>query len=282
MFAPGPILQETRMNTQPAAHRVPPVFVSHGSPMLAVEPGAAGAMLAQLGRDLPRPRAVLVVSAHWEAPGPVVGTNPRPGVIHDFYGFPRQLYELDYPAPGAPTVALRAAELLREAGLDPRGSDTRGLDHGAWVPLRYLYPAADLPVAQLAVSPARGARFHLDLGRALAPLADEGVLVLGSGGVTHNLGEFRGQPADTPAPDWVVDFGDWAAARLAAGDSDAVVDYRRSGPAALRNHPTEEHFLPLLVALGAAGIGARGRRLPAGTTYGILVMDAFVFEPPLA
>ena len=263
-------------------NRVPPVFVSHGSPMLAVEPGAAGAMLARLGTELPRPRAVLAVSAHWEAPGPLVGAASRPKVIHDFYGFPRQLYELDYAAPGAPTLAFRAAELLREAGLAPRASDTRGLDHGAWVPLRYLYPAADVPVAQLAISPARGARFHLDLGRALAPLAEEGVLVLGSGGVTHNLGEFRGQPADTPAPDWVVEFGAWVAARLAAGDADALVDYRRSAPAALRNHPTEEHFLPLLVALGAAGVGARGRRVPGGTSYGILVMDAYVFESALA
>jgi 4,5-DOPA dioxygenase extradiol len=250
--------------------------------MLAVEPGAAGAMLSRLGTDLPRPTAVVAVSAHWEAPGPVLGANPRPQVIHDFYGFPRELYALDYAAIGAPTLAFRAAELLREAGLDPRVSDTRGLDHGAWVPLRYLYPAADIPVVQLAVSPARGARYHLDLGRALAPLADEGVLVLGSGGVTHNLGEFRGQPVDTPAPDWVVEFGAWVADRLAAGDDEALVDYRSRGPDALRNHPTEEHFLPLLVALGAAGPGARGRRIPGGVTYGILVMDAFVFDPPLA
>jgi 4,5-DOPA dioxygenase extradiol len=269
------------MNAQ-STQRVPPVFVSHGSPMLAVEPGAAGAMLARLGGDLPRPKAVLAVSAHWEAPDPVVGANPRPRVIHDFYGFPRELYELDYAAPGAPALAFRAAELLREAGLDPHGSDTRGLDHGAWVPLRYLYPDADLPVAQLAISPARGARYHLDLGRALAPLADEGVLILGSGGVTHNLREFRGQPADTPAPEWVVDFGAWVAERLAAGDADALVDYRRRGPGAVRNHPTEEHFLPLLVALGAAGLGGRGRRVPGGTSYGILVMDAFVFESLLA
>jgi 4,5-DOPA dioxygenase extradiol len=250
--------------------------------MLAVEPGAAGAMLARLGSDLPRPRAVLAVSAHWEAPGPVLGATSRPQVIHDFYGFPRELYALDYAAPGAPTLAFRAAELLREAGLDPRASDSRGLDHGAWVPLRYLYPAADIPVVQLAISPARGARYHLELGRALAPLVDEGVLILGSGGVTHNLGEFRGQPADTPAPDWVVEFGAWVAARLAAGDGDALVDYRRRGPDALRNHPTEEHFLPLLVALGAAGVGATGRRIPGGITYGILVMDAFVFDSPLA
>jgi len=269
------------MSAHPA-NRVPPVFVSHGSPMLAVEPGAAGAMLARLGSDLPRPRAVLAVSAHWEAPGPVLGATSRPQVIHDFYGFPRELYALDYAAPGAPTLAFRAAELLREAGLDPRASDSRGLDHGAWVPLRYLYPAADIPVVQLAISPARGARYHLELGRALAPLVDEGVLILGSGGVTHNLGEFRGQPADTPAPDWVVEFGAWVAARLAAGDGDALVDYRRRGPDALRNHPTEEHFLPLLVALGAAGVGATGRRIPGGITYGILVMDAFVFDSPLA
>lgn len=262
----------------PSVGRVPPVFVSHGSPMLAVEPGVAGPMLARLGADLPRPKAILAVSAHWEAAGPVVGAARRPPIIHDFYGFPRELYQLGYAAPGAPALALRTAELLRQAGLDPRASDSRGLDHGAWVPLRYMYPAADIPVAQLAVSPARGARFHFELGRALAPLADEGVLVLGSGGVTHNLGEFRGQPVDAPAREWVVGFGEWVAAALAAADADALSDYRQRGPQAARNHPTEEHFLPLLVALGAAGAGVAGRRVPGGIDYGILVMDAFVFD----
>jgi 4,5-DOPA dioxygenase extradiol len=258
---------------------VPPLFVSHGAPTLALEPGAAGPMLTGLGVQQPRPLAILVVSAHWEAPGPLVSAAVRPKTIHDFYGFPESLYTLRYEAPGAPALAARVAGLLTGAGLRPRISDDRGLDHGAWIPLQYMYPAADIPVTQLTVSPARGAAFHLEVGRALAPLADEAVLVLGSGGITHNLGEFRGQPAEAPAPAWVSEFADWAAAALAAGDADALVHYRQRGPQAARNHPTEEHYLPLLVALGAAGDGARGRRIPGGFSHGVLAMDAFVMDP---
>ncbi len=259
-------------------NRMPPVFVSHGSPLLAVEPGDVGPMLAGLGVELPRPEAILVVSAHWEAPEPTVSTSPRPRVIHDFYGFPPALYDLGYDAPGAPALALQASGLLQDAGMAPRLSSSRGLDHGAWMPLRYLYPIADIPVTQLAISPAHGAAFHLGLGHALAPLAAEGVLILGSGGLTHNLGAFHGQAADAPAPDWVTEFADWAAESLASGDAGALADYRVRGPQAARNHPTEEHFLPLLVALGAAGEGATGRRVRGGVTHGVLAMDAFVFE----
>ena len=167
--------------------RIPTVFVSHGAPTLALEPAEAGAMLARLGRELPRPQSILVVSAHWEAERPTVSTAALPRTIHDFYGFPRELYSLSYGAPGAPRLAQRVTELLAAAGIGCDEAPDRGLDHGAWVPLRYLYPEADVPVTQLAVSPGLGAAHHLELGRALAPLADEGVLVLGSGALTHNL-----------------------------------------------------------------------------------------------
>jgi 4,5-DOPA dioxygenase extradiol len=257
---------------------VPPVFVSHGAPTLAIEPGEAGPMLAHLGAQLPRPTAILVVSAHWEAARPAVSTAPWPRTIHDFYGFPRELYSLHYGPPGAPALAARVAGLLQQRGMDCDASADRGLDHGAWVPLGYLYPAADIPVTQLAVSPALGTAHHLALGRALVPLAQEGVLVLGSGGLTHNLRELRPDAADDPPPSWVGEFADWAAAAIAAGDADALVDYRRRAPQACRNHPTEEHYLPLLVALGAAGAGAAGTRLPGGVSYGVLAMDAFVFR----
>jgi len=259
--------------------RIPPVFVSHGSPMLAVEPGTAGPMLRALAAQLPRPEAILVVSAHWETAAPTVSRAQAPRILHDFHGFPPALYELDYEAPGAPALAGRTYSLLERAGLGAMLSDDRGLDHGAWVPLRYLYPDADLPVTQLSVVPGRGAAWHLGLGRALQPLADEGVLVLGSGGLTHNLGEFRGRAADAPAPGWVSEFADWTAARLAAGEADALAAYRELAPHARRNHPTEEHLLPLLVALGAAGAGATGARVPGGVTYGVLAMDAFVMRP---
>ena len=256
-----------------------PLFVSHGAPTLAIEPGQAGDMLARLGSGLPRPRAILVVSAHWEAPASVVSAAPWPRTIYDFYGFPSELYSLCYPAPGDPELASRVAGLLARSNLACETSADRGLDHGAWIPLRFLYPQADVPVTQLALSPARGAAWHLELGRALAPLARDGVLVLGSGGLTHNLREFRAHAPDDDAPAWVREFADWAAAAMATGDHAVLADYRRRAPHAVRNHPTEEHFLPLLVALGAAGEGATGTRIPGGVTYGVLSMDAFVMQP---
>jgi len=255
------------------------VFVSHGAPTLALEPAEAGAMLARLGRELPRPESILVVSAHWEAARPAVSAAVLPRTIHDFYGFPRELYSLSYDAPGAPRLAARVTELLSASGIDCDESPDRGLDHGAWVPLRYLYPQADVPVTQLAVSPGLGAAHHFQLGRALAPLANEGVLVLGSGSLTHNLREVRFDAPAEPVPEWVTAFADWAGAAVTAGDAAALVDYRRRGPHACRNHPSDEHFLPLLVAMGAAGEGAAGTRIPGGVSLGVLAMDAFVFSP---
>lgn len=256
--------------------RIPPLFVSHGAPTLALEPGRAGAMLTRLGRDLPRPESILVVSAHWEAAAAVVSAALQPATIHDFHGFPAGLYELHYAAPGAPALAARVAALLGAAKIGCQVVPDRGLDHGAWIPLRFMYPQADIPVTQLAVSPVRGAAWHLALGQALAPLAGEGVLVLGSGGLTHNLRELRMHAPDDEAPDWVREFADWITEAIEAGDAAALVDYRARGPQAARNHPTEEHLLPLLVALGAAGADAAGRRLAGGVTYGVLAMDAFV------
>jgi 4,5-DOPA dioxygenase extradiol len=258
---------------------IPPVFVSHGAPVLALDPGQAGAMLSRLGREQPRPRAILVVSAHWEAPAPVVGVAPLPRTIYDFYGFPRELYSLCYPAPGAPDLGAEVATLLAHGGIACETSAERGLDHGAWIPLRFMHPRADIPVTQLSVSPGRGAAWHLALGRALAPLAHAGVLVLGSGGLTHNLRELRAHAPADEAPVWVREFSDWVAAAISAGDHDALVDYRRRAPHGARNHPTDEHFLPLLVALGAAGEGATGVRVPGGVSYGVLAMDAFVMQP---
>jgi 4,5-DOPA dioxygenase extradiol len=260
-------------------NRLPTLFISHGAPTLALEPGQAGAMLRRLGSTLPRPEAILVVSAHWETPGPAVSAADWPRTIHDFHGFPRELYSLSYGAPGAPDLARRAAGLLESAGMDCSEASDRGLDHGAWVPLRYLYPEADIPVTQLAVSPTLGAAHHLALGRALESLAEEGVLLLGSGGLTHNLREVRMDATAVDAPDWVHAFADWTAAAVAAGDAAALVDYRRRGPHACRNHPSEEHFLPLLVAMGAAGEAATGARVSGGISHHALSMDAFVFTP---
>jgi 4,5-DOPA dioxygenase extradiol len=258
---------------------LPSLFVSHGSPMLALQDSPARRFLQQLGQTLPRPQAILVVSAHWEtAGGPAVSLAQQPETIHDFGGFPRALFEMQYPAPGAPEAAELAAALLASAGIPVGRSATRGLDHGAWVPLRLMYPDADIPVAQLSIvrgaSPAR----HEAMGRALAALREEGVLILASGSLTHNLHEFRGQGVDAPVPGWVSEFGAWMQARLEADDRAALLDYRRAAPYAAENHPTDEHLLPLFVAMGAAGEGAHATQVHASFEHGILAMDAYAFS----
>ena len=256
---------------------LPSVFVSHGAPTLPLAPSPAREFLAGLGGVLGRPQAILCISAHWETAAPAVSTAEHPGTVHDFYGFPERLYALRYPAPGAPELARRTAALLAGAGLACTADPAQGLDHGAWVPLLLMYPAADVPTAQLSVQMPLGPAHHLALGRALAPLREEGVLVLGSGGATHNLAELSRAAPDAPPPPHVTAFEAWLAERAEAGDEESLVDYRRKAPAAARVHPREEHFLPFFVAFGAAGKGARGRRLHDSFSYGALSMAAFAF-----
>jgi 4,5-DOPA dioxygenase extradiol len=256
---------------------LPSLFLSHGAPTLPLTDAPARGFLSGLGGRLPQPKAILVISAHWETEQPVVSAVARNATIHDFYGFPRPLYELTYPAPGAPSLALEIAELLRASGLDCGVDNARGLDHGAWVPLRLMYPPAEIPVLQLSIQPHLGPAHHLRLGRALTRLRGEGVLIIGSGSLTHDLSEFRGQALDAPAPEWVTGFADWFADKLVAGETDLLVDYRRQAPFAAKNHPTDEHLLPLFAALGAAGASWRAERLHASTTYGILRMDVYAF-----
>ena len=258
---------------------LPTLFVSHGSPMLALQDSPARRFLQALGKTLPRPKAIVVVSAHWEtAGGPAVSLARQPATIHDFGGFPRALFEMRYPAPGAPDTAERAAALLEAAGVPVGRSADRGLDHGAWVPLRLMYPDADIPVAQLSVVRGAGPAVHERIGRALAALREEGVLVLASGSLTHNLYEFRGQGVDAPVPDWVSGFEAWMKARLESSDRAALLDYREAAPFAVRNHPTDEHLLPLFVAMGAAGPDARATQLHSSFEHGILAMDAYAFD----
>jgi 4,5-DOPA dioxygenase extradiol len=258
---------------------LPVVFVSHGSPMHALEAGAAGEVWAALGRDLPRPRAIVIVSAHWETDVPVLTGAERPETIHDFYGFPQPLYRIRYPAPGAPELAARTAGLLGEAGFAPRVDPARGLDHGAWSPLLHAYPAADVPVVQLSLQSALGTRHHLALGRALAPLAAEGVLLVGSGHMTHNLRDWMRTAGAAPPAAYVLEFQAWVAARIAARDLAALADYRTRAPHAARAHPSEEHFLPLFFALGAAAPAGASERLYDGVDGGALAMDAWLFRP---
>ena len=254
----------------------PSYFISHGSPMFAIEPGRLGPLLSERGRQLRDVRAVLVVSPHWQTRGLRISAAPAPETIHDFGGFPAALYQLQYRPPGQPEIAADAARLLAQAGFDVSLDPARGLDHGAWVPLRHLLPKADVPVFQVSLPIGFNAGDALRLGRALAPLRARGVAIIGSGSMTHNLYEFRQTIND---PEYAQRFTDWVRAAVAGRKLSALVDYRQQAPQATRAHPTEEHFLPLFVAWGAAGGQALAERVVAGFEAGALAMDSYRFAP---
>ncbi len=254
-----------------------PIFISHGAPTLILEDSPGRDFLAGLGQRIGRPTAVLAVSAHWTTAQPMVSSAIAPKTVHDFYGFPESLYALRYPAPGAPALAHRVIELLRGSGIDGGLDSDKGLDHGAWIPLMLMYAHATIPVAQLSVQPQRSAADHIALGRALAPLRDEGVLIVASGGAVHNLGHFRIDAREETAP-WANAFADWLDEALTAGDEDAVAYWKERCPEARLAHPTDEHFLPLPVALGAAGPKAHAERLHSGFEHGNLGMQAYAFH----
>ncbi|MSQ88166.1 MAG: dioxygenase [Betaproteobacteria bacterium] len=252
---------------------MPTLFLSHGSPMHALQPGEVRHVWEKLARGLPRPQAVLIASAHWETKIATLTASEKPETIHDFYGFPKPLYQIQYPAPGAPELAARAVELLGQKNIPAATDPGRGLDHGAWSPLLYLYPQADVPVVQISVQTGLGPKHHLELGRALAPLADEGVLILGSGHLTHNLGDrSNGEPTA-----YAREFQDWVKQRIDRHALDELADYRKLTPNGVRAHPTDEHFLPLFVALGAARQDYQAERLYDGIEMGALAMDAYLF-----
>lgn len=259
--------------------RLPTLFVSHGSPMEALDAGATGRAWRRIADALPRPRAIVMLSAHWSAPVTLVGAAARLKTIHDFYGFPQPLYEIQYPASGAPELAQSLGAHL-QAQSWPAGLDAhRGLDHGAWVPLRYMYPDADIPVVPMSIDARQGPEFHLRFGQAIAGAIDDDVLLVGSGSLTHNLRDFRAGVASTPQ--YVPDFQQWVYDRLQNGNTDELLDYRRLAASGVRAHPTEEHLIPLFVALGAAaGSGAAPamRREFAEVDHGILAMDVYCFD----
>ena len=259
---------------------MPSLFVSHGSPMLVLDESAAHHFLKRLPQIVSRPRDILVVSAHWEHDIPAVSLATRPETIHDFGGFPKTLYEMRYPAPGAPDLAGRTAVLLESAGFDVERDETRGLDHGAWIPLKLIYPDADIPVTQLAIQPHLGPEHHLRIGNALRPLRDAGTLILASGAITHDLEAFfqGGFERDAEAPEWVNAFSEWVAQAIDEGRLNDLLNYRELAPFGVRNHPTEEHFLPLFVACGAASDSMAAERLHKSAAYGVLAMDAFAMR----
>lgn len=255
--------------------RPPSLFVSHGAPTFALEPGQAGPALTALGRTLPRPEAVLVVSPHWMTPNPRVGLAAQPQTIHDFGGFDPALYRIDYPARGHPALACKALDALTAAGWPAIADERRGLDHGAWVPLLHLYPRAEVPVFQVALPWRLDADAAWAFGQALAPLADDGVLIVGSGSLTHNLGDFRGGHGSELA--YVRAFAGWVREAVAASNGARLRRTLDEAPHAARAHPTPEHFWPLLVAAGAAPAGQPWRMVDGGIAHGMLAMDAVVF-----
>jgi 4,5-DOPA dioxygenase extradiol len=259
---------------------MPTLFVSHGSPMLAVADSAARRFLQALGPRLPTPAAVVVVSAHYDTAAPEVTAAARPETIHDFGGFPDELYRLRYPAPGSPELARAIADRLQAAGLPAVLEPRRGLDHGAWIPLSLLFPRADVPVLQVSIGSRRSPEEHIAMGRALRPLRDAGTLIVGSGGATHNLALYaqaRGRNDDSAPPEWIEAFNEWTAGAIAARRVDDLVHYSERAPYAALNHPTAEHFLPLFVTLGAAHDDEPGMRIHSSYDRGLLSLDAYAF-----
>jgi 4,5-DOPA dioxygenase extradiol len=253
---------------------ISPVFVSHGAPTLVLEDCPTREFLRQLGKDIGRPKGIVCISAHWTTAEPRVTVHPQPPIIHDFYGFPEELYSLSYPAPGDPVLAKRVLSLLHGQGVAAGEDMTRGFDHGAWVPLMLMSPDADIPVIQLSVQPHLGPEHHLAVGQALQPLVDEGVLLLASGSATHNLRDFSGRELNAEPLPYAREFSEWLTKSIIGGRSNEVLDYLKCAPQALRNHPTPEHFLPLFVTMGAGG---EGQLLHDAYTYGVLSMAAYAW-----
>lgn len=265
---------------------LPTLFVSHGSPMFALDPGQTGPALRNWGESLQalKPKAVVVMSPHWMARDATVMTGAQPETWHDFGGFPEPLYRLQYPAAGAPVLAQQVLQLLADAGVPTHADPQRPFDHGAWVPLMHLLPQANVPVVQVALPASFGPREVYAMGQALRGLREQGVLLMGSGSMTHNLREFfTGRPEqDAQAAPYVEAFSRWVEETLQSGDRERLFAYRELAPHAVRSHPTDEHFLPIFFALGAAGWGEPGGSLPSYLTrevmYSYLAMDAFVLH----
>ncbi len=259
---------------------MPTFFVPHGAPTFALRPGAAGAAIAAAARELALPRAIIIVSAHWDTVEPTIGLAERPATIHDFHGFPEALYSLRYPATGCREAADEVLAALQAANLPVLTDAGRGLDHGAWVPLRLMFPEADVPVIPLSIQSHGGPQQAYALGRALAPLTTKGFLVIASGNITHNLRDYQMAARNNGrTPDYVRQFSDWLAERLAAGDTNALLDYRQLAPGGVQAHPSDEHLLPLYVALGASGENAQAKRFHAGIDDYVIAMDAYAFLP---
>lgn len=265
------------MNVQ-TRQPLPALFIPHGAPTFAMQPGEAGAMLADLAQQLGEVKAVLMISAHWDCEVPTLSIASRPETIHDFYGFPQALYSIRYPAPGAVAWAMDTRTLLEEAGVTVKLDPLRGLDHGAWIPLRLMFPEANVPIFTLSLQSHLGTTHHYHLGQALAPLRQSRVLIVGSGNLTHNLMHFGMLRSASKVPEYVTGFQGWMRDRLMAGDAGSLLEYRARAPGAALAHPTDEHLLPLYVAMGAAGDNFVAEQVYSGIAHNMLAMDAYAFH----
>lgn len=259
----------------------PALFVSHGSPTIVIDHTPARTFLERLAGELPqRPDAIIIFSAHHDESVASITSAAMPETIHDFGGFPAEMYNMRYDAPGAPALADRIANMLGAAGIANRLDPVRGFDHGAWTPMMLAWPKADIPIVQVSIDTRQSPEYHFNLGKALGSLRDENILLIGSGAITHNLSAFfrGGFAADAPAERWVTDFLDWLGERLQAGDTIATLNAVEQAPHGRDNHPTMDHILPLFVALGAGGPGAKATRLHASVDHAVLAMDTWRFD----
>ena len=261
--------------------RQPALFVSHGAPTIVIDDTPARHFLAGLAGGLPTlPDAIVMISAHYDVPLASITSAAYPHTIHDFGGFPEELYKMRYSAPGSPDLAQRISRLLFSADFANELDPERGFDHGTWTPLMLAWPEADIPVVQISINSRETPEYHYRLGRVLEQLRDDNILIIGSGAITHNLHAFfrGGYVTDAPAQPWVTDFLGWLDAQLIAGDHQAVLGAIGMAPHGTDNHPTMDHILPLFVALGAGGVAGKATKLHASVEYGVLAMDAWRFD----
>lgn len=254
------------------------LFVPHGSPTFALNPGAAGAAMSDMVQQLAPARAIVVVSPHWDTRVPTVSAATQLETIYDFYGFPQELYKIQYPATGCPEVAKEVAHALRAAGLEVDDSSQHGLDHGAWQPLRQMFPDADVPIVPLSMQTHAGPAHAYRVGQALSALAAQDIWIVASGNITHNLRDWHmAASTDGKTPAYVHHFADWVEEKLKANDIEALLNYRQHSAAGRQAHPSEDHLLPLFVALGAAGATAQPHAFYRGVSDYVIAMDGYAF-----
>lgn len=269
--------QFVKQESEQMSQYIPSIFISHGAPTIALENRGAVEVWSQLGKILPRPKNILVVSAHWTTPYPELMGAEKPETVHDFYGFPKPLYQIKYPAPGCPELAHKLRTLFVGMGGKAHINPYQGFDHGAWIPLMFMFPKADIPVTQISIQPNETPEYHYKLGEALKIMSELGTLVLASGSITHNLSEWRpGTPEEEQKPlNYVKEFQEWMHQKIMSGNIQEVLNYEKLAPWAQRAHPTNEHLLPLFVAMGA-GLGKPMRHYDQ-INEEILAMDVYTF-----